>query len=214
MFKRLFGGKAPAPSASNSSTGSTPATAPGPAWSAPQTPYRSYYNVHIYDVPHERVVARLQATYLRSAQSGAAAVVLAEENRWCTAYVEPVLARRVGFNKLASEIAHDLDTWVIGYRIDAGEGMDVHYFQASAHLDQLALSEDDLAFEPMTASLFSSLTDASHLIPRRPDQHPLDFHFALLETLGIRNAALTWEDALTQHQAGAFLASWLLPVEG
>ena len=68
--------------------------------------------------------------------------------------------------------------------------------------------------EPMSAGLFSSLADASHLIPRRPDQHPLDFHFALLETLGVRSAPLTWEAALARHQAGAFPASWLLPVEG
>lgn len=214
MFKRLLGGKAPAPPASTSSKGSVPASTRGPEWGAPQTPYQDYFGVHIYDVPHVQVVSRLQATYLISAQPGTAAIVLVEENRWCSAHVEPLLARRVGFNKLASEIAHDLDTWVIGYRIYAGEGMDVHYFQGSSHLDQLALSEHDLAFEPMTAGLFSSLADASQVIPRRPDQHPLDFHFVLLETLGVRNAALTWEDALDRRRAGGFAASWLLPVEG
>ena len=225
MFKRLLGGKTPgkppssdpsaitAEAASSRAAESVRSHARGPAWDAPQTPYLSYFNVHIKGAPQERVVERLKATYLATTQTGAAKVILAEDNGWATAHVEPGLVRSVGFNKLASEVARDLDAWVIAYRIYAGEGMDVHYFRGATHLDQLALSEDELAFEPTSAEPFASLADMADLMPRRAGQHPLDFHFIVLSALGIRDAALTWEHALGRQQSGGFAASCLLPVE-
>jgi hypothetical protein len=194
VFKRLFGRDKTPPA--------SPAHPRGPAWGQAQTPYQDYFNLHLHGIDAERLTPILRRTYLVSAQKGRPSILLAPAGAWITAFVEPELARRVGFNRLASETAHEIDDWVIAYRIYANEGMDVHYFHSANHLDQLALSEDMLAFEPSTAGLFGSLADVSALIPRSPEQHPLDFHFSLLAALGIGAAALTWDEALARHRAG------------
>lgn len=205
MFKKLFGrDKAPTPAPAN------PVHRADPAWGEPLTHYQNYFNLHLHGVDPERLAPILRRTYLVSAEKGRPSILLTSNGAWVTVYVEPELAKRVGFNRLASEVAHDIDDWVIGYRIYAGEGMDVHYFQGADHLDQLALSEDALAFEPATAGLFSALADVSAVIPRPDAQHPLDFHFALLSALGVELAALSWEDALARHQAGTLGDSLLL----
>ncbi len=205
MFKKLFGrDKVPSPAPAN------PVHRTGPAWGEPLTPYQNYFNLHLHGVDQERLAPILRRTYLVSAEKGRSSILLAGNGAWVTAFIEPELAKRVGFNRLASEIAHDLGDWVIGYRIYAGEGMDVHYFQGADHLDQLALSEDALAFEPATAGLFSALANVSAVMPRPDAQHPLDFHFALLAALGVELAALTWADALARHQAGMLGDSLLL----
>lgn len=205
MFKKLFGrDKTPSPAPAG------PTHPRGPAWGQPQTPYQNYFNLHLHGIDAERLTPILRRTYLVSAEKGRPSILLAPARAWITVFVEPELAKRVGFNRLASEIAHEIDDWVIGYRIYAGEGMDVHYFHSANHLDQLALSEDLLAFEPSTAGLFSPLADVSAILPRPETQHPLDFHFAILAALGVGPAALPWDEALARHQAGSLGESLLL----
>lgn len=205
MFKKLFiRDKTPAPAPTGSIRPG------GPAWSQPLTPYQDYFNLHLRGVDNERLEPLLRRTYLVSAERGRPSILLAGGETWLTAFVEPELAKRVGFNRLAADIAHEIDDWVIAYRIYAGEGMDVHYFHSANHLDQLALSEEMLAFEPTTAGLFAALADVSAVVPRSEEQHPLDFHFALLEALGIDLTALTWDEALARHLAGTLGDSHLL----
>lgn len=179
-------------------------------WQPLQTPYLNYFNVHFYRVTPEQLEPALRRTYLAGAAPRAPAALMVAQGAWTSVYVEPGLALSVGFNRLASELARELDTWAIGYRIYAGEGMDVHYFRGDAHLDGLALSGETLVNEPTSAELFAALADVSGVVPRPAEQHPLDFHFALLGALGVREAALTWEAALEQHRSGAWAQSRLL----
>ena len=205
MFKKLLGrDKTPAPPITPQVSRS------GPAWGQPLTAYLNYFNLHLHEVDNDRVEPIMRRTYLVSADKGRPSILLSNKSPWLTVYVEPELAKRVGFNRLASEIAHEIDDWVIGYRIYAGEGMDVHFFHSANHLDQLALAEDALAYEPLTVGLFSPLADVSAIVPRPDAQHPLDFHFALLHALGIGNASLVWEEALDRHQTGTLEDSRLL----
>jgi|GEM_PF-2146154 len=204
MLKRWFG------RAQKPATAAIPTASAAVAWGPPQTPYRDYFNVHLYAVAIGDLEPALRRTYLAGAVPATPALVLVSGDAWTSAYVEPGLARRVGFNRLASELAHALDTWVIAYRIYAEEGMDVHYFQGAAHLDRLALSGDTLLDEPLTPELFAPLADVTACLPRPQGQHPLDCHFRLLAALGIVDAALTWAEALARHQAGAWAGSRLL----
>lgn len=180
------------------------------AWQPPRTPYASYFNVHFYRVAPDRLEPALRRTYLAGAAPAAPAAVMAPQGDWTSVYVEPDLAMSVGFNRLASDLARILDTWVVGYRIYAGEGMDVHYFRGNEHVAGLALAGETLVNEPTAADLFAALADARAVVPRPADQHPLDFHFALLAALGIREAALTWEEALARQRSGAWPEARLL----
>lgn len=204
MLRRLFQRQKP-PSAEDPAASREPA-----GWQPPQTPYLNYFNVHFYGVTPERLEPALRRTYLAGAAPGAPAALMVAQGDWTSVYVEPGLALSVGFNRLASELARALDTWVVGYRIYAGEGMDVHYFRGDAHLDGLALSGETLVSEPGSAEPFAALADVRGVVPRPTAQHPLDFHFALLAALGIREAALAWEGALERHRSGAWPQSRLL----
>ncbi len=204
MLKRWFGReKRPAAAV-------MPTTSASGAWGPPRTPYRDYFHFHLYAVTAGDLEPALRRTYLAGAIPATPALVLVSRDAWTSGYVEPGLARRVGFNRLAAELAHALDTWVIAYRIYAEEGMDVHYFQGAAHLNRLALSGDTLLDEPLTPERFAPLADVTACLPRPEEQHPLDFHFRLLAALGIPDTALTWEEALARHQAGAWADSRLL----
>jgi hypothetical protein len=128
---------------------------------------------------------------------GSEAAMVVASGKWVTLYFPEAVVKGLGFNRIASQVAQALNTWVIGYRIFAWQGMDVHYFNDSTHVEQLAYTRNSIEFEPDSPALFAEVADVSAVVPRKPDQHPLDFHFALLAALGIENAACTWEQAKT-----------------
>lgn len=193
MLKRLFGiGKKPDP---------PPPPSPPPAqrvaqlYDKPNTPYENYFNVHLHEVTMDEVVAQLREHYLHHVAVGTEAAMVVQDGAWVTVYFPEVVVKGLGFNRIASQVARTLETWVIGYRIFAWQGMDVHYFNGSTHMEQLAYAKNEIEFEPEDATLFADIADVSAVVPRKPDQHPLDFHFALLESVGVQNAAMTWDQA-------------------
>ncbi len=161
----------------------------------PLPPYENYFNVHLYRVSVEDVVTQVREHYLHHVAAGTESAMVVQNGPWVTVYFPEAVVKGLGFNRIASQVARTLDTWVIGYRIFAWQGMDVHYFHGSTHVEQLAYSRNDIEFEPENATLFADIADVSSIVPRKPDQHPLDFHFTLLEALGIKNSACTWEQA-------------------
>ena len=203
MLKRLFGQKKPAPPP-------LPPTWAGPAWGAPQAHYQTYFNLHLYNLPLDVATTALTAKYLPAAPLDPA-ILVQPQGAWITAYFAPELVAKVGFNKLAAEIAREHNTWLIGYRIYAEQGMDVHYFDRTEHVAGLALGQDELEREPLAPEIFADLADVRHIVPRAATQHPLDFHFALLHALGIQAADLTWVEALRLYENGALDGAQLLP---
>lgn len=193
MLKRLFGiGKkqetTPPPSV-------LPARQVAQLYDKPTTPYENYFNLHLYQVSEEAVTAQLHEHYLHHVATGIAAAVIVQEGEWVTVSFPEHVVKGLGFNRIASQVARTLDTWIIGYRIFAWQGMDVHYFKGEAHIEQLAYSRNEIEFEPDNPAAFADMADVASVVPRRPDQHPLDFHVALLKALGIRHASVTWEQA-------------------
>jgi hypothetical protein len=189
MLKRLFGiGK-------KQETPPPPAAVVRPAllYDKPATPYENYFNLHLYRVSVAEVVAQIHEHYLHHVAAGTPAARVVASGDWVTVYFPEGVVKGLGFNRIASQVARSLETWVIGYRIFAWQGMDVHYFHGASHVEQLAYTKNQIEFEPDTPALFAPITDVSSVVPRRPDQHPLDFHFALLAALGIANAATTWD---------------------
>lgn len=203
MLKRLFGRnkkKSPAP---------PPLEPMAVLWNEPIVPYQNYFNLHIHGLSLDEAAAALDDKYMYAAQSGPA-MVLARLGNWVNAYVSPQVATAVGFNKLSGEIAADHGCWLIGYRIYGETGMDVHYFHGAEHVSGLALGEDELEREPASPAIFAELADVSTVVPRPAIQHPLDFHFALLDALGMENTAFTWDAALAQYMSGGFDEARLL----
>lgn len=202
MLNRLFG--------RNKKQAPTPPPEPvAVAWDEPTVPYQTYFNLHIHGLSLDEVADVLEAKYMVAAQSGPA-IVVARLGEWVNAYVVPEVATAVGFNKLSGEIAAEQDCWLIGYRIYADAGMDVHYFQGADHVAALAVGEGELEREPESPAIFAHLADVRSVVPRPPTQHPLDFHFALLASLGIQDAPLTWDAALAQYMSGGFDEARLL----
>lgn len=200
MFKRLFGRKPP------------PAPPPRwdtPTWGEPQVTFRNIFNLHLHTHDLDMALTALADRYLYAATNGPA-LLLQPAGDWITAYCAPDLVAKVGFNKLAYEIASSQAIWLIGYRIYAAQALDVHYFAAADHVAGLAFSQDELENEPLQAATFAPLADVQGIVPRPASQHPLDFHFALLTALGITAANLTWAEALQQYEVGAFPAARLL----
>jgi hypothetical protein len=193
MLKRLFGiGKKQEPV-----TLSTPPAARRVAqlYDKPTTPYENYFSIHLYQVSVEAVTAQIREHYLHHVAAGTGAAVILRAGEWVTVSFPEEVVKGLGFNRIASQVAHQLDTWVIGYRIFAWQGMDVHYFKGATHIEQWAYTRNEIEFEPDDPAVFAGIADVSSVVPRRPDQHPLDFHVALLEALGIHHAAVTWEQA-------------------
>jgi len=193
MLKRLFGiGKKQEPPLPPA-----PPTARrvSQLYDKPNTSYENYFNVHLYRTSQEDMMAQVRDHYLHHVPAGTEAAIIVQDGEWTTLYFPDVVVKGLGFNRISSQIAQVLGTWVIGYRIFAWQGMDVHYFNDATHVDQLAYARNDIEFEPENATLFADIADVSTIVPRRADQHPLDFHFALLEALGVRNAAVTWDKA-------------------
>jgi hypothetical protein len=193
MLKRLFGiGKKAEP---------TPSPTPSAArrvsqlYDKPTIPYENYFNVHFYRTSQADVMAQVRDHYLHHVPAGTEAAIMVQDGDWTTLYFPEVVVKGLGFNRISGQIAQALDTWVIGYRIFAWQGMDVHYFNGATHVEQLAYARNDIEFEPENATLFADIADVSDILPRKADQHPLDFHFALLEALGVQNAAVPWDQA-------------------
>lgn len=199
MLKRIFGlGKKAEP---------TPPPAPrkvAQLYDKPTIPYENYFNVHFYGVSLDQAKAILEEHYLHHVAEGTTAALAVAQGKWVTVYFPREVVQGLGFNRIASQVAQQLDTWVIGYRIFAWQGMDVHYFKGMQHLDQLAYSRNEIEFEPENPAIFAALANVSAIVPRNPAQHPLDFHFTLLAALGIHDAARTWDHALQKQNDGAF----------
>lgn len=207
MFGKLFGRKK-----EQVSPPIPPPADSGPAWSPPEAAFDNFFNVHFRDIGLDETVRALETHYMPLAVDGPN-IVAATQGDWTTAYFAPELMARVGFNKLAGQIAAAHDIWVIGYRVYAGVGMDVHYFRGEDHVAGLAMADDDLEVEPANPAIFAEMADVSKWVPRPEEQHPLDFHFGLLATLGIADAGRTWPEAQAQHAAGMLGESRLLAVE-
>jgi hypothetical protein len=205
MLKRLFGRNKP-----QSTQPTLPSTWKRVAWQSPQIPYLDYFNLHLHGLSLEETIRSLEAKYLNATVT-APAILVWQQGEWINAYFSRDLVAAVGFNKLSSEIAREHDIWLIGYRIYAEQGIDVHYFDGGDHVAGLAVGEDELEREPLAAETFAALADVSHLMPRPETLHPLDFHFGLLEAVGIRDAALTWDEALRRYEAGELAGARLLP---
>ncbi len=188
MFGKLFGRKQAAPALK------APRLDLGPIWGEPLTPFADYFNIHFHALGLAATIRALETNYMPLAVTGPS-IVAAEQGDWTTAYFAPELMARVGFNKLASQIAAEHDAWVIGYRVYADVGLDVHYFQGEEHVAGLTMADDEVEIEPATPAIFAELGNVSAIIPRAPEVHPLDCHFALLAALGVHDAALTWPDA-------------------
>lgn len=196
MLKRLFGlGKKETPPAS-------PAPARRPSLAAPTSPFEDYFALHVRDLPLDQVAEAVQEHYLLHVEADTVGALLSEQGGWVTAYFPRQTVQGLGFNRQASFLARARGAWVIGYRIFAGEGMDVHYFHGDEHVAQLAFAQGEIEFEPEEPAPFAPLADLSGIVPRPPTQHPLDFHLALLAALGICDAGLGWEAALARHVAG------------
>jgi hypothetical protein len=207
MFGRLFGRKK-----EQVSPPTPPPADLGPSWGASETAFENFFNLHFHGISLDETVRALEATYMPLAVDGPN-IVVADQGEWTTAYFAPELMARVGFNKLAGQIADARDIWVIGYRVYAGVGMDVHYFRGEDHVAGLAMADDAMEVEPANPAIFAELADVSALLPRPEKQHPLDFHFGLLAALGIADAALTWPQAQARHANGTLGESRLLAVE-
>ncbi len=193
MLKRLFGiGKKQEPA--------PPPTPPAARrvaqlYDKPTTPYENYFSIHLYQVSVEAVTAQIREHYLHHVVAGTGAAVILRGEEWVTVSFPEEVVKGLGFNRIASQVAQQLGTWVIGYRIFAWQGIDVHYFKGATHIEQLAYTRNEIEFEPDDPAVFVDIADVSSVVPRRPDQHPLDFHVALLEALGIHHAVVTWEQA-------------------
>ncbi|MCB0076650.1 MAG: hypothetical protein KDD73_04435 [Anaerolineales bacterium] len=187
MLKRLFNRRErPAPSVAP----------PAPLrWDAAQHSVRQSFALHLRGLALDDAAQQLRDGYGYAIDASPAIVLLADGD-WLTANFSRTLVSRIGFNRVASQIARDADIWLIGYRLFGDEGMDVHYFRGGDHLGALAVSGEEIEIEPETAALFAPLADVTRIVPRRATQHPLDFHIALLNGLGIDHAALGWEEAL------------------
>lgn len=202
MLNRLFGRRGkPAPP--------PPPPPTGPAWGAPATPFLTYFNLHFHGLDLPAAANILRETHLPLAPSDPALLLVAD-GPWTTVMVAPDLAARIGYNRLTGQIAQEHDLWAMGYRVFAGHGADVHYFHGAEHVAGLAFAEDEIEVEPASPAVFASLAPVHHLLPRPDDQHPLDFHVALLNGLGIRHATFTWAEALAAQARGEFEQSILL----
>ncbi|MBA3534296.1 MAG: hypothetical protein H0T73_20440 [Ardenticatenales bacterium] len=205
MLKKLFSfGKKEAKAAP------VPPTPSVPKWSEPTIPFLDYYALHFHEMELDAAERAVREHYLVQGEAGTPGALLAKQGAWVTAYFPEKTVRGLGFNRQASFIAREQGTWVIGYRIYQGEGLDVHYFRSNEHVEQLAFSTEGIEFEPTDPELFAALGDGSLVLPRSATQHPLDFHFALLAAIGIADAALSWEEALARHEAAALGDSRLL----
>jgi hypothetical protein len=207
MLKRWFG-----KGNEEKKPGPAPSAEQPAAWNVPEGPWLDYFNLHLRGVTLEEAEQALVGNYLLHGDSGAPGMVLRQQGHWVTAYLPREIVSGVGFNRQASQVARERDTWVIGYRIFAGEGGDVHYFNGAEHVEQLAFTSEGIEFEPDSPAPFAALADASGVIPRPPTQHPLDFHFALLDALGVSEAALTWTEVVERHEVGALGESKLVLV--
>lgn len=203
MLKRLFGrSKQPLP---------TPPPLPvQPQWDEARHHFLDYFNLHLHGLSTNRAIAELTEKYLPSPPDHP--VMLANpQGEWITVYCAPAYVARLGFNKLAADIARQCNIWLIGYRIYQNEGIDVHYFHGEEHVAGLTMGQGELEREPVSPELFASLKDVSGVVPRPESQHPLDFHFALLAALGVTMADLTWSRAVQKYEAGEWPDARLLP---
>lgn len=206
MLKRLFGrGKA-----EEKQPVAPAAPARARLWDAPLTPYCNYFALHLHGMTLDEAEQTVREQYLLHVEPGTVGALLAHQGAWVTAHMPESTVRGLGFNRLASFIARERETWVIGYRIFEWQGIDAHIFHGAEHVEQLAFAQNEIEFEPEAPALFADIADVSALMPRPATQHPLDFHFALLAALGIADAALTWEEAMARHAAGTLGASRLV----
>lgn len=206
MLKRLFslGKQSPLPPPT------LPTALTRPTWHNPHKRFQDYFNLHLHNLDLEQAIKDLTDSYLTPSPSSPVMIVQ-EQGEWINVYCLPAFVATIGFNRLASDIAARRNIWLIGYRVYESEGIDVHYFQGAEHVAGLAMGQGELEREPVSAQIFADFPNASAVVPRLEPQHPLDFHFALLETLGIANADLTWQDALQKYEMGELPNACLLP---
>jgi hypothetical protein len=184
-----------------------------PSWGEPVLPFLDYYALHLHGLSLDEAEDAIRTHYLVQGASGTTGALLAQQGEWVTAYFPQQTVRGLGFNREANLLAREQGTWVIGYRIYQEEGLDVHYFHGTEHVEQLAFSQEGIEFEPTSPDLFAPLAEVSRVVPRVAGQHPLDYHFALLAALGIVDAALTWEEALARHDTASLGDSRLLLID-
>src|SRR5688500_13739551 len=117
MLKRLFGiGKKQAPSTPDAPSAALARRA-APLYDNPVAPYENYFNVHFYGASLDRVVALVREYYLQHVVRGTVGAVVVQSGGWVTAYFPEAVVKGLGFNRLASQMAETLDTWVIAYRV-------------------------------------------------------------------------------------------------
>jgi hypothetical protein len=214
MLKRLFGWDKKSASATQAPTPPTNAELNLPQWNAPVHHWRTCFNLHLHGLAFDDALHTIAAKYLPPKAVGLSlppSMIVLQDGEWITASFAPEFVARIGFNKAASEIAAARSIWLIGYRTYVEEGMDVHYFYKRDHVAGLAYGEGALESEPADPSLFAPLADLSAIMPRPDSLHPLDYHHAILQALGIRTGTLTWADAVQGLASGAFVQARLLP---
>ncbi len=212
MLKRLFGfDRKPASTAPAPPTGTEYNL---PDWNPPVHLWRTTFNLHLHGLTFEDAAAAIASKYLPPNAVGMSlppSIVVLQDGAWVTAAFAPEYVAKIGFNKAAAELSRARSLWLVGYRTYVEEGMDVHYFHKGDHLAGLAYGEGMLESEPEDAAYFAPLADLSRIMPRPASLHPLDFHQAILQGLGIRTGELTWPDAVQGLANGAFVQARLLP---
>lgn len=214
MLKRLFGFDNKQPAPSKLPAPPSDAALHLPLWSPPTQRWRTCFTLHLRGLGFEDAVQTIAAKYLPPKAVGLSlppSIVVLQDGVWTTAIFAPEFVARIGFNKAAAEIAAARSIWLIGYRTYVEEGMDVHYFHKREHLAGLAYGEGALESEPEDPALFAELGDLANIMPRPASQHPLDYHTAILQGVGIRSGDLTWADAVQGLAAGVFAQARLLP---
>jgi len=214
MLKRLFGRDKKSTPAAQMPIPPSNEQLNLPQWNPPAHPWRTCFNLHLHGLAFEDALHTIADKYLPPKAVGLSlppSIVVLQDGAWVTASFAPEFVARIGFNKAASEIAAARSIWLIGYRTYVEEGIDVHYFHKRDHVAGLAYGDGTLEREPTDPSVFAALGDLSAIIPRPDSLHPLDYHYAILQSLGIRTGALTWADAVQGLASGAFAQARLLP---
>lgn len=213
MLKRLFG-RDKKPAASRTPLPPSNAELNLPQWNPPARQWRTCFNLHLYGIGFDDAVHTIADKYLPPKAVGLSlppSIVVLQDGAWVTAAFAPEFAARIGFNKAASEIAAARNLWIIGYRTYVEEGMDVHYFHHREHVAGLSFGDGALEREPVDPADFATLADLSQIIPRPDALHPLDYHHAILQSVGIGGGELTWADAVQGLASGLFAQARLLP---